>query len=267
MKLKKLNIPFNYKSTIDIELNELNYKKFRWIICEEEGVITGFHRSIIIEGWGFLAGVFISEKNSDPWLLNKLVKYAISDLSHRGCIGVIAWDTHPLSNKTPILIRLGFSQYPFLVYRFIFDINGINSLRIIPKANQIKWRLGNSEDYRNIKSLLNTKSSFIDSLPIKPEGEGDNWVVLQEKNAIIAAINWSVHGNVLEIFFTLSSLIGLDIMDGLQFLVSEVIKNNDIELLKINLEQNRKITLMRLMSCHPKTYQKGYENTCLVRKV
>lgn len=263
--LKKLNIPYNYKNTIDIELDELNSEKFRWIIYKENGKIIAFHRSIIHKGWGFLAGIFITDKNSDPWLLNKIINYSINDLLNCGCIGLIAWDDIPISSKTPILKRFGFNEYPYPVFRFIFDIKGINTLKASYNQNQAYWRFSNLSDYPYIQKLLTAESSFIDSLQIESVDCEEGWVVLQEEE-IVAALSWSLHGNVLEIFFSLSCQEGLDIMGGILFLVSQVIENHKIDFLRINLEHSRRITHIRLMSYQPKTYQNGYKNTCLVKK-
>jgi hypothetical protein len=79
-------------------------------------------------------------------------------------------------------------------------------------------------------------------------------------------MNWWIHGDTLEIHFTLSQQPEFDITSGIVHLLS-ALDNEELSYLKINLEFERKLTLIRLLAFGPKTYRNGYQTTLLFKPI
>ncbi|WP_137791897.1 hypothetical protein [Bacillus sp. E(2018)] len=262
-ELNDLEIPFNFKNNISLELTEENLNRFRWILKRKDSRIVGFHRSFIVSGWGFLSGIFIQRDNTDQWLLPKLVNYAIKDLISNGCSGLIAWDDSPPSYKTDILKRYGFTEYPSCINRLFFNREGIEKLSFTSQQNA-GWSISTERDVKNILLLAKRVSSYINLDNLK-EVKESFWIVKYHEGNIVAAINYWVHGNTAEVHFSISENVSLDITGGIQALALKVSNIQRIQFLKINLEPERVLTLIRLTSFGACTYRNGYKNTCLIR--
>ncbi|EJR29910.1 hypothetical protein EXW32_29955 (plasmid) [Bacillus mycoides] len=275
VQLKNIKIPYQFKSTVQEEICGEYSNVFRWIICKEDGKVIGFHRSKIVAGWGILAGILITPESSDIWLANNLSRFAIEDLTLNTTEGILAWAESPDAHKVKLMKRYGFEIFPDYIYRLIFDKESLELFinKKIIAVTDLTWRSSNFNDYDQIIKLLNFKNSFVDSLPNKHSTDKTRWYVCIENERIIAAINWWLHSDTLEIHFTLSEESDFDITSGLYCLLLEL-KNKQIKYININLEKARKMTLIRLLNFKPKTYRHGYisyllykKNKCLHKKV
>jgi hypothetical protein len=264
-ELNEIDIPYNFKKNISLELSSKNSEHFRWIVKRENNEIIGFHRSLIVSGWGFLSGIFIKKENIDQWLLPKLVAYAINDLKTKGCSGLIAWDDSPPSYKTTILKRYGFSTFPSIINRIIFDREGIERL-LNNRQEKDNWLNAQKKDIKHIVKLTQMVDSYIKLSEFK-DTEKSLWLVNYKDDRLIAAINYWIHGNTLEIHFSFSEDPSHDITEGIQKLATKVKYENAVQYLKVNLEPERILSFIRLTSFGALTYQNGYKNTCLVRSL
>jgi hypothetical protein len=265
-QLKSLKIPFNYRNSIEAELlKDEKSNHFRWVVYKENDVILAFHRSIIISNWGFFSGVFVKENIPDCWMVHKIVDYAIEDLKSMGCSGCIAWDDSPKTVKTDMLSRSGFSISPLLIYRLIFNETGIKHINSYLSKEKNLWRDGRDIDAEEINNLHLRGSSF---LPDVQDGyrNRSNWFVKEKDGEVMAAINWWLHQNLLEIHYTLSKEPYMDITEGIINLVKKVSNMNHVGQFKINLESQRKLSFIRLSAFQPHTYRGGYENLCLIKE-
>jgi hypothetical protein len=265
-QLNGLNIPFNYRNSIETELTkDQKANHFRWVVYKENGEIIAFHRSSIISNWGFFAGVFVKENFQDSWMVYKIVDFAIDDLANIGCKGCIAWDDYPKTIKTDILSRSGFEVSPLIIYRLIFNQTGISRINSHLLKKESTWRDGRDIDYEKIEKLVLQGGSF---LPDIQEGSRSmsGWFVNEKDGEVIAAIKWWLHQSLLEVHYTISKEPNMDIFEGIINLVKNVSKYNYVGQFKINLESQRKLSFIRLSAFKPYTYKNGYKNICLIKE-
>ncbi|WP_214803164.1 hypothetical protein [Exiguobacterium sp. ERU656] len=264
-ELKKMDIPFNFKKNIELEINSGSHKSFEWIVAKEKEQIIGFHRTMIVSDIGFLSGIFINDKveSKNPWIAHSLVLYSLESLKKSNIVSLVAWDSDIESHKSKILMKNDFYVSKSLYRRLIFSKNGISSLLNSKLEPTIKWDIASESDSLSITKLAKNKQEFLAGLVIKNH-EYKNWIVKRINGVVEAAICWWSHGNTLEVHFSISNDPTLDIIDGIINILNLVEKKEELEFFKINLESERLLTMLRLSTYKPYTYKEGYNNFCLV---
>lgn len=267
-ELKAFQISFRYSKDIESEIAGGNKESFRWIVGLREGRICACHRTMLIAGWGFLGGVFVPPWETDIYLVAKITRFAVQDLFHVASQGLLAWTDTSETPKAANMRRLKFELYPWIVNRFFMDESQIEKFRgvlITRGDDRFRWRSGTADDYPQIVGLTEFNSSFIDALPLREADLLSRWYVCEEAHELQAAIHYWKHEDTVEIHFSLSRNPNFDIFQG----IHDVVKNiaADARFVKINIEDSRKLTLLRLLSLGLNTYSQGHRIVLFRRKI
>lgn len=250
-EISKLDIPYNYKNNINLELDYKNNRNFRWIVSELEGKIIGFHRCLIVSGWAFWSGVFIDNAIDDLWLLYKLNLYVFNDLKNIKIKGQFVWIDEKYSKKVTLMEKLGFKKCNNKICRLIYDKKGlerISNSKVINKEDE--WINDNGTYYDKINDLLQNSDYYINSIDKPSKEELSNWCILQKNETVLCAINWWVNGDTFEIHHIITKDCKYDITDGIIKILNEIIDEN-INIVKITIQKNINISLIRLICFKP----------------
>ncbi|AIQ52140.1 hypothetical protein [Paenibacillus sp. FSL R7-0331] len=266
-EMSRLHIPF--MKELPAELEAWHSRLIRWEVLKNNGLIMGCHRTVLLSGWGFLYGVYVRPENHNIWSCYQLVQHTVDSLS--GCVtdGFITWIDDMPSWKSVMMKRLKFSSSVRPVYRLFFKDTGLQRLRQAEiKDSWLQWRYAVPEDSTAIESLAEAQSSFIDSVNLSGDftNPESGWFVGEDELGIAAGIRWCIYGDTLFAMFTLSSRPELDITAAIVQLLA-VLNRDGLTTYRINLEHQRKITLLRLSGFSPYTNECGHETHYLFKSV
>lgn len=260
-EMSLLNVPFMKELNAEIEAQRSGL--IRWDVLKDDGVITGCHRTVLLSGWGFLYGVYVRPSDSNIWTCYKLVQHTVGDLSGQITEGFITWIDDQPSWKSVMMKRLDFTASPSPVYRIFFQDKGLqNLLRSESKEESLHWRMAVPQDCPFIEDLGRYNSSFVNSIVAHADfrdfDSRSGWLVGENGREVAAAIRWFIYGDTLFLMFSLSVVPELDITPAVIKLLSLVNLDN-INTYRVNLEYQRKMTLLRLSGFSPYTNERGHE--------
>lgn len=245
-EISKLEIPFSFGKNLKEELTKPD--QYRWIILKENSSIQAFHRSILLDGTGYLGGIF--SKKSNHKILYELLKYSIEDLSNLSPNGLIAWDSFPETAKFTLLKKFEFKKNIKPIIRIFFEYKSVVELVKIKESYLDEWIVPTQDELRNFLFNLNSNlknQNFIQT----------NWLIGRKAGVNYCAVCWWNNGIFTELLFSVSYDATLDITGSLKYIIKHTNSKRPF-ILKINLEEERKISFLKLLRFNPKTYKEGF---------
>jgi hypothetical protein len=259
-QLQRFPIRYNFRHDIEREICGEHASCFLWLVCEREGEIVAFHRSMMVAGWAFMGGVHVARYVPSKWLLLELARSVMErHAAIKSLLGMAAWADSPTVPKALLLEKLGFERYAEDVHRFIFRDDSLRRLveagrRCGPRGS---WVYADHSHSALLSELAMTGSSFLGAISIRIGGL-PQWLVhsaVGEESALL----WWRHGNTVEVHLSLSRSPGFDITEGVAMLAVDLC--DDADMLKISVCSSSVATLLRLMLLSPATYQHGHVAT------
>lgn len=255
--LQSSDVEFHYIKSIRSEIVGDKASNFLWIIMENESKYCGFARCKKICSWWIMEGLYVDKNMSDIWAAYKLTQYTIYFLQKTKDSGILSWTDSASSGKANIFIKCGFEFFQNRVYRFILYKQSMEKLLSLGVEENERWSLANCSDYKSIMELSQNGNSFVSNIFIDESDEMVKWLVNKEGNKIVAAVCWWKHDDLLDIHYTLSENANFDCVGGIIKIV-QMEYDDSVTMLKINLEPERLISLIKILRIHPSTYNTGY---------
>ena len=251
------DVEYHYLKSIRNEIVGENASDFLWIIMENELTYCGYSRSKKVNGWWIMEGLYVAKKVNDIWAAYKLTLYTIQLLQNKKNKGILSWLDASSPGKANIFLKNGFLVFPKSVYRFILYKQSIEEFISLDRKEAEGWKVADKKDYWDITELSKNGKSFVNSICIDDNEHMAKWIIKREDNRLIAAVCWWRHDDLVEIHYSLSENANYDCTGGMIKAV-QMEYDNSLTMVRINLESERFVNLLKILKVRPCTYNTGY---------